>query len=175
MPSKYSFIVSNPKKIIQIKNRMTESEIESIFNEAKLLSMSDHPNILKLHRVHASRRFLFLVTSLLPGGSLKSYMRMRQITREPIKDEECSHIIKQILTGLEYIHKLNIVHRDIKPKNILIESTKNKNLHVIIADLGLSTELFDCDLRTSRQRCGTVNFMAPEQIKGNSYSTVFFD
>jgi len=153
---------------------MSESEIQSAFKEAKLLSLASHPNILKLHKIYASKRFLFLVTDLATGGSLKTFIRLRQITRQPITDEESSEIIKQILTGLAHLHNLKIVHRDIKTKNILIEQTKDNKLHIIIADMGLSTELLDYEINFHNQRVGTVNFMAPEQLKGEKITTVFF-
>jgi len=152
---------------------MTEAEIESLFNEAKLLSIVDHPNILKLHRFHATKKFLFLVTDLAIGGSLKSFIRIKQITREAISDSECSDIIKQILSGLTYIHKLNVVHRDINPKNILVESKESEKLNVVIADFGLGTELYDYEMSSATQRCGTIIYMAPEQLKGDRYNTVF--
>jgi len=133
----------------------------------------DHPNILKLRKVHISQRFLFIVTDLASGGSLKSYMRLKQITKQHLSDEECSCIVRQILEGLAHIHNLNILHRDIKPKNILVKQNKQKELEVIIADLGLGTKLIDHDYDAVTERVGTIIFMAPEQLKGNKYTTVF--
>jgi len=164
---------TNVTKIISLENK--KSELGAIFNEAKLLSIVDHPNILKLRKVHTSKKFLFIVTDLVYGGSLKSYIRIKQINREILSDEECSDIIKQILEGLSYIHNLNIVHRDIKPKNILIQQTKNKKPHVIIADLGLGIELMEYEFHSTTQRVGTVLFMAPEQFNGHKYTTVPFN
>jgi len=134
--------------------------------------MVDHPNILKLHKIHISKQFVFLVTDIATGGSLESYMNLRLKKGNHITDAECSDIIKQILSGLAYIHKLNVIHRDIGPKNILMRS--KKDIRVLIADFGLGTKLADSDMLTASQKCGTAIYMAPEQLQGNNYTTVFY-
>ena len=105
---------------------------------------------------------------LAQAGSLESFMNYRKLKNNPISDEECSCIMKQILEGINYIHGKNIVHRDIKPQNILMKSFVNLNGAAKIADFGLG-EQGDYQIT---QNCGTIIFMAPEQLIGSSYRKV---
>ena len=67
---------------------------------------------------------------------------------------------------------VHVVHRDINPKNILLRSFKKLHDSVLIADFGLGAELSDYNKESTSERCGTVIYMAPEQLKGNKYTTV---
>lgn len=73
---------------------------------------------------------------------------------------EISYIIKQILLGLEEMHKCNIMHRDLKPENILLR--KKNALELVIGDLGLATN--STDLPYLYVKCGTPGYVAPEVL-----------
>jgi len=104
---------------------------------------------------------------LVKAGTLMTFLQYRRLKHEPLKDAECSCIMKQILEGLAYIHKLNISHRDIKPQNILMRSLHSISNAVKIADFGLgSQELRNID------KCGTMIYMAPEQFTKTPYGKV---
>lgn len=74
---------------------------------------------------------------LAKGGSLENYMKRRKDEDKPITDEEAATILKQILSGLNHMHNLNILHRDMKPSNILLKEPDNIN-SIAISDFGLS-------------------------------------
>lgn len=83
-------------------------------------------------------------------------------------EEECHCIVKQILEGLEYIHELGMVHRDLKPQNILMSSFELLEGAVKIADFGLGAQ----GEFSLTENCGTVLYMAPEQLAKLSYNKV---
>eukprot|EP00826_Nyctotherus_ovalis_P058963 TRINITY_DN8157_c0_g1_i2.p1 TRINITY_DN8157_c0_g1~~TRINITY_DN8157_c0_g1_i2.p1 ORF type:complete len:168 (-),score=25.96 TRINITY_DN8157_c0_g1_i2:38-541(-) len=100
-------------------------------------------------------------------GTLKVFVKYREMKAAPLTDEECSCIMRQILQGISYIHQLNIVHRDIKPQNILIRSFNNLEGAVKIADFGLGTQDY-----ASADNCGTLIYKAPEQFTNSLYHKV---
>ena len=105
---------------------------------------------------------------LVKSGTLMSFMKYCRIKRKLITDENCSCIMKQILEGITYIHGLNIVHRDIKPQNILMRSFQSLQGAVRIADFGLGTKADS----TVAEKCGTLSYMAPELLARTAYGKV---
>ena len=79
--------------------------------------------------------------------------------RGPIKGQKCAKMFRQIVEGLQYIHKMNIVHRDLKCENILLNQTNT----VKIADFGFARKMNNCDL--SKTFCGSMAYAAPEIIR----------
>ncbi|CAK65635.1 unnamed protein product (macronuclear) [Paramecium tetraurelia] len=96
----------------------------------------------------------------MEGGSLKNYM-----SENPnLNEEQCIQIMKSILSGLTYLHQHNVIHRDIKPDNILL----TKDIVPKIADFGLSIQFENFDYSTCK--CGTFLYMAPEILQNKLYS-----
>ena len=94
------------------------------------------------------------------GGELFNYIVQNGRMPEP----RARKFFQQLISGIEYSHKLKIVHRDLKPENVLLDD----DLNVKIADFGLSNEIKDGDfLKTS---CGSPNYAAPEVIRGGLYT-----
>lgn len=147
---------------------MDEEQFENYPMEEKILSFLNNPNIVKVHNVHESREYTFIVMEIIEGGSLKSFIENRIKAHNPISDDECSQIIKQILLGLDTIHNHHIIHRDINPNNILFRSS-DINDGLVIIDFGLAIRL---EATKTNRKCGTILYMAPEQINGEEYNTV---
>jgi calcium-dependent protein kinase len=83
----------------------------------------DHPSVLKIFEYFQDDDRLYLVTEYVPHGELLQEMNKKKGTKEiHFNEEEAALIIKQVLIVINYLHNTNIVHRDIKPDNILIES-----------------------------------------------------
>jgi len=94
------------------------------------------------------------------GGELFNYIVHNGRLPEP----RARRFFQQIISGIEYSHKLKIVHRDLKPENVLLDD----GLNVKIADFGLSNEISDGDFLTTS--CGSPNYAAPEVIRGGVYA-----
>jgi carbon catabolite-derepressing protein kinase len=94
------------------------------------------------------------------GGELFNYI----VANGRMQESRARRFFQQLISGIEYSHKLKIVHRDLKPENVLLDD----DLNVKIADFGLSNEIKDGDfLKTS---CGSPNYAAPEVIRGGLYT-----
>ena len=104
---------------------------------------------------------------LVEAGTLMTFLKYRELKFDPLTDEECSCIMRQILSGIEHIHELHIIHRDIKPQNILLRSFTKLEGAVKIADFGLGIQN-----EYSRDNAGTILYMAPEQLTENKYNKV---
>ena len=93
------------------------------------------------------------------GGELFEYI----VANNRIKEKEACKFFKQIISGVEYIHKLNVVHRDLKPENLLLDY----NMNIKIVDFGLSNTYKDGQLL--KTACGSPCYAAPEMIAGKKY------
>ncbi|SBS82258.1 calcium-dependent protein kinase 1, putative, partial [Plasmodium malariae] len=131
---------------------------EEIYNEISLLKSLDHPNIIKLFDVFEDKKYFYLVTEFYEGGELFEQI----INRHKFDECDAANIMKQVLSGICYLHTHNIVHRDIKPENILLEN-KNSLLNIKIVDFGLSS-FFSKDYKL-RDRLGTAYYIAPEVLR----------
>ena len=156
-------------KIIS-REKLDETSLEVCINEARLLSIINHPNVAKFNKVYESVDYIFIVMELATGGSLNSFLKYRVNQNIPVTDTECSLIIKQVLLGLSNVHKNSIIHRDINLNNILLHSFEEVGDGLLIIDFGLGTQFNECSVTT--KRCGTIIYMAPEQFNGDHYTKV---
>ena len=130
--------------------------------EINALSHLHHKNVIKLVAAHRCGPVYYIITELLPGGSLRSYLHNPE--HHPLPLERTISIALEIARGLEYIHSQGIVHRDIKPENILFD----EKFEVKIADFGIACEETLCDLLVDDE--GTYRWMAPEMLKRKPYN-----
>ena len=119
-------------------------------NEINILKEIDHPNIIKLYEVQETTQYYYLVMELCNGGGLSTCLEDHiKKTKKPFPEEVVQYLMRQIVSGLNYLHKKNILHRDIKLDNILVnydseEDRKKQNLlkaKVKIIDLGFARHL----------------------------------
>lgn len=129
--------------------------------EIAILKLLNHNNIVKFYDTFQTTNHLYLVTELVRGQSLHNYIKERQKSR--LCEKEALRIFKDIVIAIEYCHSMNVVHRDIKLDNILIDLRGN----VKIIDFGFSA------IEKSNQlldtHCGTLSYMAPEVIRKRDY------
>jgi len=111
---------------------------------------------------------------VVKAGSLQTFVEYRKIKKKPISDNECSIIIKQVLEAILHIHSLDVIHRDLKPQNILLKSFTQLTDSVKIADLGLGKKMFFEKAGGETEVCGTAIYMAPEIVFKQNYGKVFF-
>jgi serine/threonine protein kinase len=135
---------------------------EALMNEIDVMKQLKHPNIMKLEEVHESKNSVYLVLELLEGGELLQFLW----NKETLTSNDHVQIMKSILNALAYMAEKNIMHRDLKPDNIILKNKDKIEFNNLkLVDFGLSSvcgsyeQLF--------KRCGTPGFVAPEVINSN--------
>lgn len=150
-------------KIIN-KKYYTKSILQFFEMEQKFLMGMDHKNILRIIKVLESEVYLILVLELMEWCTLKQLIVYKYENNDPFTEEEVAKIIRNILDGLNYMHSNNIMHRDIKPDNLMFKNIGDLDSLKII-DFGLAT-FYETKVK---KFCGTVKFMAPEIVEDKSY------
>ncbi|KAL0952141.1 hypothetical protein HGRIS_008760 [Hohenbuehelia grisea] len=127
--------------------------------EVEYMRTLQHPHIIKLYEVISTPTDIIIVLEFA-GGELFKYI----VEHGRMSESRARRFFQQIVSGVEYTHINSIVHRDMKPENVLLDD----DLNVKIADFGLSNEIVDGSfLKTS---CGSPNYAAPEVISGQFYT-----
>lgn len=142
-------ITTNARKIIN-------DEIEIM----KLIKKEPHPNIVDCYDVYQDSSKVCIIMEYCDSGSLKN------IIKKPIKEKYIQFYFSQLANGLKYLSIKNIVHRDIKPRNILL--TNNRRV-LKIADFGFAKKIEGISLYDTI--CGSPLYMAPEMIRQDKYNT----
>jgi serine/threonine-protein kinase len=127
--------------------------------EARAAAAVLHENVVSIHRVAEANALPFLVMPYIPGDSLLKRLE----DRGPLEVQEILRIGMQIAAGLAAAHAQGLVHRDIKPGNILLDSGVER---VTITDFGLARAADDASLTRSGVISGTPQYMSPEQARG---------
>lgn len=135
-------------------------DAEQLNQEAKNVSKLSHPNIIPLYEIGFHQESPFLVYQYYEGEQLKQ--RLQRETK--LKQLDAVKITDQILDGIGYAHKNNIIHRDLNPSNLLIDKDGNTK----IMDFGIS--VISGTLTSSTEITGTVNYLAPEQLTNSELS-----
>lgn len=140
------------------ENMAQDEELKSRFQtEAQAVAMLSHPNIVAVYDVSHSDDLEYIVMELLEGVTLKQYMA----EKGPLGWQETLFFATQICKALQHAHEHGIVHRDIKPQNIMID----KDGVVKVADFGIAALENIKESRTGTA-IGSVHYIAPEQAKG---------
>ena len=131
--------------------------------EARLAASIEHPNVLAVHEAGEARGQLFLAARYVEGEDLGSLLD-REGALEP---RRAVAFVAQIAAALDAAHEKGLVHRDVKPSNVLVEHRGGAE-HALLADFGLakSNQAGTTSLTETGQLVGTVNYVAPELIQG---------
>lgn len=137
--------------------------LQAVLRELEIMKRLNHPNLIHLHEILEDQTSdkLFMVIDYCEKGSIMEWdSESRKFwfpwTRTELSVSELRRIISEIVNGLMYLHRINIVHRDIKPQNILMTLSG----FIKIADLGQAQDISESDLLSST--VGTYYFFAPE-------------
>ena len=109
-------------KILKKANYRSKQEVAQLRNEIQIMKIVDHPNIVKLFEFYEDENTFFLVTEYVNGGPLLEHIQKQKIMSENI----AAKIMIQLLSAINHCHKNKVVHRDIKPDNILVELLQDK-------------------------------------------------
>jgi formylglycine-generating enzyme required for sulfatase activity/tRNA A-37 threonylcarbamoyl transferase component Bud32 len=127
--------------------------------EAETVAQLSHPHIVPLHFIGQKDDLLYLVMECIDGGSLAD--RLSKEGRLPPPD--VSRILREVASALDYAHKRGVVHRDIKPHNILIEAETGRSL---VTDFGIARTAEGGSLTATGMLVGTPAYLSPEQVAG---------
>ena len=144
-------------------NNMSEEEKKVTIKEARILEALKHPNIVKFYGVVSEQHSFKILLELVAGGSIAKMIE----TYKPFPENVLKKYTYQILKGLEYLHIHNVIHRDIKGGNILVD----RNGICKLSDFGGSKVITDeIEYHQKNSLKGTPHWMAPEIIKSMEYT-----
>ena len=144
-------------KILKDDYLQDEEFRQRFHDEGQAVAMLSHPNIVSVYDVSSSSEADFIVMELIDGITLKQYMEKKGV----LNWKETLHFAMQIAKALEHAHGRGIVHRDIKPHNVMVL----KNGSVKVADFGIARVMSKSNTLT-KEALGSVHYISPEQAKG---------
>ncbi|EXJ83861.1 CAMK protein kinase [Capronia coronata CBS 617.96] len=135
-------------------------KLKMYFREVEILSSISHPNIIGLEKVYITNNTIYMMQDIVTAGDLFSYIESKN---GKLLEVEAAVIVRQMLIAVRFLHQNNIVHRDIKPDNILMTSLAAGS-RVVLTDFGAARRI-----HTSRHRMSTVvgthEYAAPEMLR----------
>ncbi|XP_076820821.1 testis-specific serine/threonine-protein kinase 1-like [Clavelina lepadiformis] len=146
-------------KIINDPDMPQDFKEKFLPREIKIVQILNHPNVIKTMEIFNGCKKTYLALEFAGHGDMLSYIQLRGA----LKEQESACFFKQIAQGLSYLHERNIVHRDLKCENILLNS-KNR---IKLADFGFARQMSKQDL--SKTYCGSAAYAAPEILQGIPY------
>ncbi|XP_073996581.1 serine/threonine-protein kinase SIK3-like isoform X2 [Rhodnius prolixus] len=154
-------VVTNTKVAIKIidKTKLDEDSLKKIFREIQILMKLRHPHIIRLYQVMETDRTIYLVTEYACGGEIFDFL----VKNGKISEQEACKIFHQIVAAVNYCHSRNVVHRDLKAENLLLDA----NMNIKLADFGFSNN-FEAGKKLCTW-CGSPPYAAPELFQGVDY------
>ncbi|WP_026570409.1 MULTISPECIES: Stk1 family PASTA domain-containing Ser/Thr kinase [Sediminibacillus] len=145
-------------KVLRLEYANDDEFIARFHREAHSATSLSHPNIVNIYDVGEEEGIYYMVMEYVDGMTLKKYIQ----TYGPIAVDEAITIMKQVTSAITHAHANDIVHRDIKPQNILIDSYGN----VKVTDFGIAVALSATSLTQTNSVLGSVHYLSPEQARG---------
>lgn len=144
-----------------LKNEFVGSEdfIRRFRNESKAIALLSHPNIVKIFDVGFTEKLQFIVMEYIDGITLTDYIAKQGV----LKWRDAVHFTMQILKALQHAHDRGIVHRDIKPQNVMLLG----NGTIKVMDFGIARFNRETDKTVSEKAIGSVHYISPEQARGD--------
>eukprot|EP00929_Paragymnodinium_shiwhaense_P096471 TRINITY_DN5805_c0_g1_i1.p1 TRINITY_DN5805_c0_g1~~TRINITY_DN5805_c0_g1_i1.p1 ORF type:complete len:655 (+),score=156.12 TRINITY_DN5805_c0_g1_i1:85-2049(+) len=160
--------------VAKMKNKLTRAEravkticklqladLHAFRTEIEIMKLMDHPNIIKLFEHFEDANNIYLVMELCSGGDLFD----RIVSDKYFSEERAAAKMRQILSGICYMHAQHVMHRDIKPENFLfVDKEPIEKTTLKIIDFGLSKKFSPGEILTTR--AGTPDYVAPEVVRG---------
>ncbi len=155
-------VIDNKQVAIKIlKKEFAENEefLRRFRNESKAIAVLSHPNIVKIYDVGFSEKIQYIVMEYIDGITLKEYIAEEKV----LTWQDTVHFLIQILRALQHAHDKGIVHRDIKPQNIMMFTDGT----IKVMDFGIAKFARDDGKTATDQAIGSVHYISPEQAKGD--------
>src|SRR5712692_2752117 len=134
------------------------ADIQNFPREAQTIASLTHPHIVRVLDFDVKDGVPFLVMDYAPNGSL----RYRHPKGVPLQLPTIISYVKQVADALEYAHQQKLIHRDVKPENMLL----GRQNEVLLSDFGIALIAQSSRYQATQEAAGTINYMAPEQIQG---------
>lgn len=147
-------------KLIKVDPHNLDKSKNRFLREVQSTIKLSHPNVVSVYDVDDSDEYQILVTEVIIGPTLKTYIQ----ENHPLAIEEVVSLSRMILDGIGHAHDSGIIHRDIKPQNILL----NEQNDVKITDFGIAKAMSETRMTETNQVMGSVQYISPEQAKGQS-------
>ncbi len=144
-------------KVLPFSLAFDKEFVERFQREARTSARLEHPNIIPIYRVGKSGRIIYFVMKFLRGKPLSSVLA----ARGSLPPAEIKKILAEVGRALAYAHKKEIVHRDIKPDNIMFD----EHGHAVVTDFGIAKAASGGKLTGTGMSIGTPHYMSPEQAK----------
>lgn len=145
-------------KILKDEYLDNEDFIRRFKNESKAIAVLNHPNIVRVYDVSFGDMIQYIVMEYIDGITLKEYIDMQGV----LDWKETVHLTTQILKALQHAHENGIVHRDIKPHNIMLLQDGT----IKVTDFGIARFSSNATRTMTEQAIGSVHYIAPEQARG---------
>jgi eukaryotic-like serine/threonine-protein kinase len=145
-------------KMLRLDFANDEEFIRRFHREAQSAASLDHPNIVSIYDVGEENDIYYIVMEYVDGQTLKQYIHQHS----PIPTETALEIMQQLTSAISHAHQNHIVHRDIKPHNILLD----KNGNVKVTDFGIAMALSATSITQTNSVLGSVHYLSPEQARG---------
>lgn len=152
----------NPIAVKVLKEEFLDNEelVRRFKNESKAISILDHPNIVKVYDVSVTDQLQYIVMEYIDGITLKEYLKQRG---GALTWKEVVHFATQVLSALDHAHTKGIVHRDVKPQNIMLLADGS----IKMMDFGIARFSRAQSQTVSDKAIGSVHYISPEQAKGD--------
>ncbi|MBQ3531687.1 MAG: Stk1 family PASTA domain-containing Ser/Thr kinase [Oscillospiraceae bacterium] len=145
-------------KILRDEHMENDELLRRFRNESKAIAVLSHPNIVKVYDVSFNEDIQYIVMEHIDGITLKEYIEQQKVLRW----KEAVHFTVQILRALQHAHDKGIVHRDIKPQNIMLLEDGT----IKVADFGIAKFARASQHTVTDKAIGSVHYISPEQAKG---------
>lgn len=146
-------------KILRDEHMQNDELLRRFRNESKAIAVLSHPNIVKVYDVSFNEDIQYIVMEYIDGITLKEYIEQQKVLRW----KEAVHFTVQILRALQHAHDKGIVHRDIKPQNIMLLADGT----IKVADFGIARFARASQQTVTDKAIGSVHYISPEQAKGD--------
>ncbi|MDH3497060.1 MAG: protein kinase [Gemmatimonadota bacterium] len=147
-------------KVLPRRHAEDSSAVERFRQEASIAASLDHPNIVAIHRFGTNARGLWYTMKYIRGRSLEELLR----DTGPLDLHDCFSVVEQVAGALHYAHRRGVVHRDMKPANVMLD----ENGWAFVCDFGVAKALGSPRLTQTGGTLGTPLYMSPEQLYGQT-------